>query len=251
MTEQFISVNATQEQRTQRLRDAAVILGLALLASIAATQYLADAFAFHPTLSGRIAGQLYWPWSWAVWSFSWGSLYTSFIQQGIAVFTSGTSFPLLLWAAHRFKQHRRLSALEGLHGTAHWASRQEIMDSGLLPRPETPSQGVYVGAWFDEKSRQTRYLRHNGPEHVLAFAPTRSGKGVGLVIPTLLSWPHSVVCYDIKGENWALTAGWRQQYARNQALKFDPTAHDGFSEPHHLENCCTSPGLRSILSTSP
>jgi len=36
------------------------------------------------------------------------------------------------------------------------------------------------------------YLRHNGPEHVLAFAPTRSGKGVGLVIPTLLSWPHSV-----------------------------------------------------------
>jgi len=58
-----------------------------------------------------------------------------------------------------------------------------------------------VGAWVDDKDRLNRYLRHNGPEHVLAFAPTRSGKGVGLVIPTLLSWPHSLICYDIKGEN--------------------------------------------------
>jgi len=80
---------------------------------------------------------------------------------------------------------------------------------------------------MEQKSRQTRYLRHNGPEHVLAFAPTRSGKGVGLVIPTLLSWPHSVVCYDIKGENWALTAGWRKQYAGNRVLKFDPTSQEG------------------------
>jgi len=227
MTEQFIPVNATQERRTRRWRAAAAILGLALLASIAATQYLAAAFAFHPALSGRIAGQFHWPWSWAVWSFTWGSLHADVIQQGVAIFTTGTALPLLLWAAHRLQQHRRLSALASLHGTAHWASRQEILDSGLLPRPETPSQGVYVGAWFDEKNRRTRYLRHNGPEHVLAFAPTRSGKGVGLVIPTLLSWPHSVVCYDIKGENWALTAGWRQQYAGNTVLKFDPAAQDG------------------------
>ena len=50
---------------------------------------------------------------------------------------------------------------------------------------------------------------HNGPEHILAFAPTRSGKGVGLVIPTLLAWSESAVIYDIKGENWAKTAGFR------------------------------------------
>jgi type IV secretory pathway TraG/TraD family ATPase VirD4 len=47
-----------------------------------------------------------------------------------------------------------------------------------------------------------QYLRHEGPEHVLTFAPTRSGKGVGLVVPTLLSWPASAVIHDIKGENW-------------------------------------------------
>ena len=48
------------------------------------------------------------------------------------------------------------------------------------------------------------YLRHDGPEHVLCFAPTRSGKGVGLVVPTLLTWPGSCIVHDIKGENWEL-----------------------------------------------
>lgn len=71
------------------------------------------------------------------------------------------------------------------------------------------------------------YLRHNGPEHVLAYAPTRSGKGVGLVLPTLLSWAESVVCLDIKGENWALTAGWRQQHAGNRVLRFAPADAEG------------------------
>ena len=66
-----------------------------------------------------------------------------------------------------------------------------------------------------------RYLRHDGPEHVLAVAPTRSGKGVGLVVPTLLTWPGSAVVHDIKGENWVLTAGWRAQFSH--CLLFDPT----------------------------
>ncbi|MBU0669740.1 MAG: IncP-type conjugal transfer protein TraG, partial [Alphaproteobacteria bacterium] len=58
-------------------------------------------------------------------------------------------------------------------------------------------------------------------EHVLCFAPTRSGKGVGLVVPTLLTWPHSAVVHDIKGENWELTAGFRAKFSR--VLLFDPT----------------------------
>ncbi len=58
------------------------------------------------------------------------------------------------------------------------------------------------------------YLRHDGPEHVLCFAPTRSGKGVGLVVPTLLTWPGSAIVHDIKGENWQLTAGFRAKHGR-------------------------------------
>jgi type IV secretion system protein VirD4 len=65
------------------------------------------------------------------------------------------------------------------------------------------------------------YLRHAGPEHVMAFAPTRSGKGVGLVVPTLLSWTGSAVIHDIKGENWTLTSGWRSTFS--DCIRFDPT----------------------------
>jgi type IV secretion system protein VirD4 len=74
---------------------------------------------------------------------------------------------------------------------------------------------VLLGRWHDD------YLRHDGPEHVLCFAPTRSGKGVGLVVPTLLTWPGSAIVHDIKGENWTLTAGWRARFGR--VLLFDPT----------------------------
>src|SRR5713101_7670524 len=82
-------------------------------------------------------------------------------------------------------------------------------------------QGAYVGAWCAQNSNRVHYLRHNGPEHILAFAPTRSGKGVGLVIPTLLTWSESTVVYDIKGENWAKTAGFRAQQG-HLCFKFSP-----------------------------
>ena len=84
------------------------------------------------------------------------------------------------------------------YGSSRWATRKEVRKAGLFePR------GVFLGRLAD------RYLCHDGPEHVMTFAPTRSGKGVGLVIPTLLSWTGSAVIHDIKGENWQLTAGWR------------------------------------------
>jgi type IV secretion system protein VirD4 len=96
------------------------------------------------------------------------------------------------------------------YGSARWAATREIREASLLGH-----EGVLLGRWRNE------YLRHDGPEHVLCFAPTRSGKGVGLVVPTLLTWPGSAIVHDIKGENWTLTAGWRARFGR--VLLFDPT----------------------------
>jgi len=87
-----------------------------------------------------------------------------------------------------------------LHGTARWAVWRDVVKAGL-----TGPAGVVVGGW--KRRRKVQTLRHDGPEHVLCFAPTRSGKGVSLVLPTLLSWNESVLVLDIKGENHALTAG--------------------------------------------
>jgi type IV secretion system protein VirD4 len=75
--------------------------------------------------------------------------------------------------------------------------------------------GIVLGQWHGQ------LLQHKGPEHVLLFAPTRSGKGVGLVIPTLLSIGGSVVVYDLRGEAWDATAGWRQR--SSHCLCFNPT----------------------------
>jgi type IV secretion system protein VirD4 len=96
------------------------------------------------------------------------------------------------------------------YGSARWANEDEVRRAGLLS-----PDGVVLGRF------ERHYLRHDGPEHVLCFAPTRSGKGVGLVVPTLLTWPGSAIVHDIKGENWTLTAGWRARFGR--VLLFDPT----------------------------
>jgi type IV secretion system protein VirD4 len=56
-----------------------------------------------------------------------------------------------------------------------------------------------------------QFLRFGGTEHVMLEAPTRAGKGVGVVIPNLLQWPDSVVVLDVKQENWDLTAGHRSK----------------------------------------
>ena len=88
-----------------------------------------------------------------------------------------------------------------LHGSARWADRRDIKAAGLLE-----NNGVYVGAWRD-KNGKIHYLRHAGPEHVLCYSPTPSGKGVGLILPTLLSWQQSVFVTDLKGELYELTSG--------------------------------------------
>lgn len=102
-----------------------------------------------------------------------------------------------------------------LHGAARWASEAELAREGLRAR-----QGVVIGR------KGGRLLTFGGSEHVMLYAPTRTGKGVGVVIPNLLTWPDSVVVLDIKRENWAATAGFRAAHGQ-QVVLFDPLDPDG------------------------
>ena len=85
-------------------------------------------------------------------------------------------------------------------------------------------RNIYLAQWPLSFGRHL-LLRDHGEGHVGVIAPPRSGKGIGVVIPTLLTWPDSVVVMDIKGENFRLSAGRRQQLG-SVVLKFDPTAAD-------------------------
>jgi type IV secretion system protein VirD4 len=170
------------------------------------------------------------------------------MQKTVEVAGGMAAVPTLAMAAWQFIRAGRLQKQlyeTDLHGSAHWASRKEVEQMALLPAakpslslrlrqavrralwgaPGPDSEGrprvCYVGGFVDEKG-QTVYLQHAGAEHIICFAPTRSGKGVGLVLPTLLGgWQESVVVHDIKGENYLLTAGWRKSIG-HRILKFNP-----------------------------
>ena len=108
----------------------------------------------------------------------------------------------------------------GDYGSARWATMRDIKDSGLLN-----GRGIIVGAL--RYKRKVKLLRYDGEGHAIVACPTRSGKGVTLVVPTALTWQHSVLFNDIKGELWALTSGWRKKHLNSVCLRFDATCEDG------------------------
>ena len=198
---------------------ASIIVMLCL--SSVATQFVAWRFAYHAGLGEGWIGSFYAPWSWIDWHSRFhnqGPKTFQLLFSGMGVFGAVIASGALLAMSTRGRKALRH---EGVHGTAHWADSAEIRATGLLE-----GGGVYVGGWTDPNGR-LNYLRHDGPEHIAAIAPTRSGKGVGLVVPTLLSWPHSLVVNDQKAELWNMTAGWRAAGAGNRVLRFDPGAASG------------------------
>lgn len=201
-----------------------------------ATQFFAHTFNYQANLGSHF-NHVYAPWSILEWSSKWYSHYPNEIMKAASVGMMVSTVGLLGVAVAKVVSSNSSKANEYLHGSARWAGKKDIQAAGLLPRPRNllevvtgkgaaMSTGVYVGGWED-KDGNFHYLRHNGPEHVLTYAPTRSGKGVGLVVPTMLSWGASAVVTDLKGELWAMTAGWRKKHARNKALRFEPATASG------------------------
>lgn len=201
-----------------------------------ATQFFAHRFGY-PAQLGEHLHHVYAPWAILEWASNWSARYPDELLQAASVGMMVSALGLFGVAVAKVVSSNSSRANATLHGSARWAGKTDIEAAGLLPRPRTlrdvltgeaarRSAGVYVGGWEDARGR-FHYLRHDGPEHVLTYAPTRSGKGVGLVVPTLLSWGASAVVTDLKGELWALTAGWRKAHARNTVLRFEPATASG------------------------
>jgi type IV secretion system protein VirD4 len=209
-----------------------MILGLFLLLAVNSitTQALAEHFKYQRGLGAPLlrAGRLciYQPFGWAVWLWRYGNSSNAAVRKALLLgpflVVAGAAATVMAVLCKNVRKAKNLSRnAEDLHGSARWATRRDIAAMGLLDG----GPGVYVGGWYDQARKRLEYLRHNGPEHILAFAPTRSGKGVSLVIPTLLAWNGSAVIYDIKGENWAKTAGFRHEQG-HLCFKFSPVEQD-------------------------
>ncbi len=199
---------------TKILIGQAIVVMLIIIGALAAaTQYVAAALGYDRALGVpwfEFGGTpFYYPWRLFEWQYSYEAYAPDIFMTGGAIAASGgmlgaaAAIAGSLWRA---RQQRNVTT----YGSARWAKRRDIDRAGLFGEA-----GVFLGRWRRD------YLRHSGPEHVMAFAPTRSGKGVGFVTPTLLSWTDSAVIHDIKGENWLLTSGWRSKFSH--CLLFDPT----------------------------
>jgi type IV secretion system protein VirD4 len=178
-----------------------------------------------------------------------------------------------IFVAHRLARYNK--GMDGLHGTAHFAERDDVDKTGFINAPGHKPVGVIIGSvMLDSKGKvihphhkqyNNRYkpifirgkglryfqkypkrdgnnrpmyavkksivrsielMRDGGNTHLFAFCPTRSGKGTGMVIPTLLTYPFSVMVNDPKGEAYALSAGFRQA-AGQDIVKFQPACTDG------------------------
>ena len=87
------------------------------------------------------------------------------------------------------------------HGSARFRSRREL-------REWRRGDGLIIGR--DEKSG--KLLRYGGPGHLLTVAPTRAGKGVGAIIPNLLTADRPVIVIDPKGENFRVAGRARSRF---------------------------------------
>lgn len=190
-----------------------IVFLIVLSTTWGATEYVAWSLGFQAQLGPPWFALFGWPFyhppAFFWWWFSYDAYAPEIFTQGAFIAASGgfiaiaVAIGMSVWRAREAKD-------VATYGSARWAEKEEVKAAGLLD-----PDGVVLGRY------ERDYLRHDGPEHVLCFAPTRSGKGVGLVVPSLLTWPGSAIVHDIKGENWTLTSGFRSHHGR--VLLFDPT----------------------------
>ncbi len=190
-----------------------IVFTIVLVTTWAATEWTAWRLGFQPQLGApwfEISGwPIYYPPAFFWWWYFYDAYAPPVFIEGAIIAASGGFIAIVVAILMSVWRAREAQSVD-TYGSARWAKQDEIKAAGLLG-----PDGVVLGKLRGD------YLRHEGPEHVLCFAPTRSGKGVGLVIPSLLTWPGSAIVHDIKGENWQLTAGFRARHGR--VLLFDPT----------------------------
>jgi len=195
-------------------------VGIGGVALAAATQTIAAIFAYQSVLGDAVlrvgATPVYWPWQVLVWDNAWASAHPRPFALARIIYVAGAACGLVVAA---FAMQTKLSITP--FGRKAWGGFRDAAEAGLFA-----TQGTVLGKLGGE------ILCFDGPEHQILVGASRSGKGRGHVVPTLLTWPASAVVLDIKGEladgdarlRFAGTAGFRQ--ALGPVIRFAPTRAD-------------------------
>ena len=241
-----------EDERAYRIR--VIKIGITVLficwltAEWYCTQAVAEATGYHPLLGKNLevgGYTLYLPFSYYLWQND------EMIKAAIpGLLGHYSSYPMFAVFAGVFLTYFLTKGMkpQTSHGSAAFATEKDIIKSdlgphvtknggvfeykkpvkklfGIIPKKEKilKKSGVVIG--IDPYTH--RLMLHDGPEHILLMAPTRSGKGVNTIIPTGLIWAHSIFFFDPKGELWQNTSMYRQKYMHQKVLKFEPLCTDG------------------------
>lgn len=230
---------------------ALITLCIALACS---TQLLASYVHYDPLIGQHLftigATPYYWFFKYLVWIALFGKYVPSLVMK--------SALPLLVWIVAMFGVSfaNMKKPVKDYHGNASYAEFADIKKMGFFPKSGvicgiqetgllrkealtnvlgTLISPQKINSWLMTWGKKLglykyKYIKHDDKHHMIVLAPTRSGKGVGLIVPTLLGeWKGSCIVTDIKGENWGITAGYRQKVMGQKVIKFEPTASDGTS----------------------
>lgn len=184
-----------------------------LIGNAMATQYVAAevgyAQEFGPGLLTVGHFRLYQPFAFWQWVFPYYDAARTPFNVGFGIFMASVVIAVLSAISVAIFRSRRTEEATS-HGSARWGNRKDLEKAKLLT-----GKGIVLG-----RTEDGQWITYDGPAHAEVVAPSRSGKGVGIIVPTLLNVPDSVLVHDIKGELWALTAGWRKRFS--YVLRFSP-----------------------------
>jgi type IV secretion system protein VirD4 len=179
---------------------------------------------------------IYAPWDFILWSYSYSGQIPSSVLENAFHIIHGSVFIFVIGIVTMIIRRNRRREEPVTYGSSKWATIDDLKDAALLE-----NAGIILAQSYDAKYKPVivksgneasqkwelvkhgkHLIRHSGVEHIFCFAPTRSGKTAGLVIPTLLTWQGSAIIYDIKKELWFETAGWRKKFSH--CIRFEPTS---------------------------
>lgn len=182
---------------------------LAMMVLFCATQYIAYVFNYQASLGAPVydggSTPIYWPWASILWALRFGSTYPLPFERAFGVLALIIFMITMLAIGLRRRKHKVAA-----FGTDEWGNRRDAENAGLFAQ-----SGVVTGLF------ESDLMIYDGPEHHLVSGASRSGKGVGHVIPTLQSWSQSAIVYDIKNELYDQTAGHRATFS--DVIRFNPT----------------------------
>jgi type IV secretion system protein VirD4 len=235
------------EEMSIRQKTIKIVIGLSAvtytMGNWIATQLAAKACDYNPLLGKSfIVGtfHIYPPYDFYLWNHNEPLAQTIpqiLLQQEKWIYLCVLAGLVISYLLHKGMQ------TQTTHGSASFATQKDIDDSGLgiyevfkkkkkflgIPYTKTikkvKNSGVVVGI----NPFNGKFMLHNGVEHMMLMAPTRSGKGVNTIIPTGLIWLYSIFFFDLKSELWQATATYRRDVLGQKVLKFEPLSSDGSS----------------------